>query len=103
MLQHVTGEHFRPLLDQPCPLHLPDGSQLPIQIESVDERPRSRLSQDHRISFNVQLRSLAPTDFIDGLCSLDLPGAQRLENLFVSREPAMGRDERFGYYCIVFN
>jgi hypothetical protein len=103
MLQHLTGEQFQPLLDQPHSMRLPDGQELPIQIHAIAERPRSRLSDTHRMAFSVQLRSLAPTDFIDGPCSLQLSATQRLEDVFVSREPAMGRDERFGYYCIVFN
>lgn len=102
MLEHVTREHFQPLLNQPCPLLLPDGTQLSIEIQAIEERPRSHLPESARMAFSVMLRSLEPTDFVDGLCSLDVPG-ERLNNVFVSREPAMGRDANLGYYCIVFN
>lgn len=103
MLQQVSNEHFLALLNQPCPLHLPDGSQLPVQIDSVDSRPQARLPESPRLPFNVQLRSLQPTDFVDGLCALELPQLGRVEAIFVSREPALGRDPALGYFNIIFN
>jgi hypothetical protein len=51
----------------------------------------------------VQLRSLQPTDFIDGLCALELPQLGRVEAIFVSREPPLGRDPALGYFNIIFN
>ncbi len=103
MLQQVSSEHFQPLMKQHCPLHLPDGSQLPIQIEAIELRPQSRLPENARIPFNVRLQSLEPTDFVDGLCTLELPQLGHVEAVFVSREPAMGRDPSLGYYNIIFN
>lgn len=103
MLQQVCNEHFQPLVARPCPLQLPDGSLLPVQVESIQLRPQSRLPENTRIPFNVQLRSLQPTDFIDGLCALELPQLGRVEALFVSREPPLGRDPAQGYFNIVFN
>jgi len=103
MLQQVSSEHFQSLLDQPCPLHLPDGSQLPVQVESIELRPQSRLPENTRIPFNVLLRSLQPTDFVDGPCALDLPQLGRVDAVFVSREPPLGRDPALGYFNIVFS
>ncbi|QXI28709.1 hypothetical protein [Pseudomonas vanderleydeniana] len=103
MLQHVSSEHFQSLLDQPCPLYLPDGSQLQILIEAIEPRPKAQLPEMSRVPFNVQLHSLHPTDFVDGLCNLELPGIGLLEGIFVSREPALGRDQALGYFNIVFN
>ncbi|BBP74032.1 hypothetical protein CCU68_33430 [Pseudomonas gingeri NCPPB 3146 = LMG 5327] len=103
MLQQVSNEHFQPLVDQPCPLHLPDGSLLPVQVESIRLRPQSQLPESSRVPFNVMLRSLGPTDFVDGLCALELPQVGRLDAVFVSREPPLGRDPALGYFNIVFN
>ncbi|WP_017902361.1 hypothetical protein [Pseudomonas asplenii] len=103
MLQHVSSEHFQPLLDQPSLLHLPDGSQLQVRIEAIGLRPKAQLPEISRMPFTVQLHSLQPTDFVDGLCSLELPQTGLLEGIFVSREPALGRDPALGYFNIVFN
>lgn len=103
MLHQVSSEHFQPLLEQPCALHLPDGSQLPIRIEAIRLRPEARLPEISRVPFMVLLHSLQPTDFVDGLCGLELPQTGRLEGIFVSREPALGRDPALGYFNIVFN
>jgi len=103
MLQQVSSEHFQPLVNQPCSLQLPDGSQLPIQIEAIELRPQSRLPENARIPFSVTLHSLEPTDFIDGLCALELPQLGRVDAVFVSREPALGRDPALGYFNIIFN
>lgn len=102
MLNLVTLEHFRPLLARTSVLYLPDGSALPIQVQSLRETPDATLPGALRGAFSVRLSSLGPTDFVDGLCRLPLPGAT-LEQVFVSREPAMGRDSERGYFCIVFN
>ncbi len=103
MLQQVSNEHFQPLVNQSCPLHLPDGSLLKVQVESIQLHPRAQLPQSPRLPFNVMLRSLEPTDFVDGLCALELPQLGRLDEVFVSREPPLGRDPTLGYFNIVFN
>jgi hypothetical protein len=53
--------------------------------------------------FSVEFNSLKPTEFVDGLCSLELPELGQVENIFVSRVPAMGRDPDVGYFYIAFN
>ncbi|GFM68520.1 hypothetical protein K5D34_13710 [Pseudomonas cichorii] len=103
MLQDITVEHFRTLLGSTCSLQLDDGSQLPIAISSIDEKPLARLSDNQRLPFSVSLNSLEPSAFVDGLCALDLPELGRLEEIFVSRVPPMGRDANLAYYCISFN
>ena len=102
MLNLVTSEHFRPLLNCNSMLYLPDGSALPIQIQHLTESPKATLPGSPRGAFSVLFESLGPTDFVDGLCRLPLVDTC-LEQVFVSREPAMGRDEQRGYFCIVFN
>ncbi|MBX8494594.1 DUF6916 family protein [Pseudomonas cichorii] len=103
MLQNITVEHFRPLLGSTCSLQLDDGSQLPIAISSIDEKPLARLSDNQRLPFSISLNSLEPSAFVDGLCALELPELGRLEEIFVSRVPPMGRDANLAYYCISFN
>ena len=102
MLNLVTLEHFRPLLERTSVLYLPDGSALPIQVQRLTDAPKASLPGSPRGAFSVLLKSLVPTDFIDGLCRLPLADTC-LEHVFVSREPAMGRDAGRGYFCIVFN
>ena len=102
MLNVVTLEQFRPLLAQPSVLYLPDGSALQIQVQGLRPAPEASLPGSAREGFSVSLNSLGPTDFVDGLCRLPLPD-MCLEQVFVSREPAMGRDGERGYFCIVFN
>ncbi|RMM08089.1 hypothetical protein ALQ84_101978 [Pseudomonas caricapapayae] len=53
--------------------------------------------------FNVSLESLEPSAFVDGSCSVELPALGLLRDVFVSRVPALGRDESLAYYCISFN
>lgn len=102
MLNLMTLNHFQPLLNQTSVLYLPDGSALPIQIQRLTHAPKASLPGGSRTAFSVLLESLVPTDFVDGLCRLPM-GDTCLENVFVSREPAMGRDTQRGYFCIVFN
>lgn len=102
MLNLVTPEHFRPLLERASVLYLPDGSALPVKIQSLTDAPKASMPGSSRAAFRVLLESLTPTDFIDGLCCLPLMDTC-LEHVFVSREPAMGRDSQRGYFCIVFN
>lgn len=103
MLQDITVEHFRTLLGSTCSLRLSDGSQLPIAISSIDEKPLARLSGNQRLPFCVGLDSLEPSNFVDGLCALELPELGKLKDVFVSRVPPLGRDENLAYYCISFN
>jgi hypothetical protein len=45
---------------------------------------------------SVELNSLKPTDFVDG-CALELPEPGQVQDILVSRVPAMGRDPAVGY------
>ncbi|WP_210642300.1 MULTISPECIES: hypothetical protein [unclassified Pseudomonas] len=103
MLEQVHSRHFQPLLGQTSSLTLPDGSSLPVRIESLEETPRSKMPNTERIPFSVEFNSLESTDFVDGLCALQVPELGRLEGVFVSRIPPMGRDPALGYFYIAFN
>ncbi|WHS60592.1 hypothetical protein [Pseudomonas sp. G2-4] len=103
MLQQVHSRHFQPLLGQASSLTLPDGSQLPVRFENLEETPRAKMPNAERMPFSVELNSLGSTAFVDGLCGLEVPGLGRLEGVFVSRIPPMGRDPTLGYFYIAFN
>jgi hypothetical protein len=103
MLQQVHSHHFQPLLGQTSSLTLPDGSSLPVRIESLAQTPRSKLPNSERMPFSVEFNSLESTDFVDGLCALEVPELGRLEGVFVSRIPPIGRDPALGYFYIAFN
>lgn len=103
MLQQVQHQHFQTLLGKTRTLRLPDGSELPIHIDSLEESPRARMPKSERMPFRVEFNSLQPTEFVDGLCTLELPELGYVEDIFVSRVPAMGRDPGVGYFYIAFN
>jgi hypothetical protein len=103
MQQQVNGNHFRQLLGTPSLLYLEDGSELPVSIDSVEDAPKARLSESSRMPFGVALSSSQSTAFVDGPCAIDLPGLGRVEGIFVSRTPALGRDANRAYFYITFN
>ncbi|CAN1593687.1 hypothetical protein LOY35_01035 [Pseudomonas sp. B21-028] len=103
MLQAVHSHHFQPLLGQTSHLTLPDGSCLPVRIETLEHAPRAKMPHTERMPFSVEFNSLQATDFVDGLCALEVPELGRLEGVFVSRIPPMGRDPAVGYFYIAFN
>ncbi|OYQ16576.1 hypothetical protein B7L09_16470 [Pseudomonas mandelii] len=103
MLQLVQSQHFQTLLGKTGTLRLPDGSELPIHIDTLEETPRSQMPKSERMPFSVGVNSLEPTAFVDGLCTLELPELGQVEGIFVSRVPAMGRDPGKGYFYIAFN
>ncbi|MET0844801.1 MAG: hypothetical protein ABWY46_01280 [Pseudomonas sp.] len=103
MLQQVQSQHFEALLGRTGTLRLPDGSELPIHIDTLEETPRSRMPNSERVPFSVEFNSLEPTEFVDGLCALELPELGQVQDIFVSRVPTMGRDPGKGYFYIAFN
>ncbi|MGI4839512.1 MAG: hypothetical protein ACRYF9_18035 [Janthinobacterium lividum] len=103
MLETIQDRHFRSLLGRITTLRLPDGRQLPIHIDSLEQQLRAQLPNSERVPFGVGLNSLGPTDFIDGLCTLELPELGAVQDIFVSRVPPMGRDPALGYFHIAFN
>jgi hypothetical protein len=103
MLQSVQSQHFQALLGRIGTLHLPDGTELPIHIDELAEKPLAQMRYSERMPFSVELSSLQPTEFVDGLCALELPELGRVNDIFVSRVPPMGRDPKLAYFHITFN
>ncbi|WP_024619662.1 DUF6916 family protein [Pseudomonas kilonensis] len=103
MLQQVHSRHFQPLLGQTGRLTLPDGSCLPVRFETLEETPRAKMPNTERMPFSVEFNSLESTAFVDGLCGLEVPELGKIEGVFVSRIPPMGRDPTLGYFYIAFN
>lgn len=103
MLRSIESQHFQALLKHTTQLHLPDGQVLEVRVESVSENPRGRIPENPRMPFSVALTSLAPSDFVHGLCAIELADHGRLEGVFVSRVPALGRNPELAYLDVVFN
>lgn len=103
MLQSVNSQHFQALLGRVGTLHLPDDSALQIHIGELEEKPLAKMRYSERMPFCVELSSLEPTEFVDGLCALELPELGRVEGIFVSRVPAMGRNPALAYFHVTFN
>lgn len=103
MLNAITIEHFRQIEGTTCVLQLSDNSTLPVTIDEVREKPLARMSDNSRMPFQVTMTSLAPSEFIDGQCVIELPQVGPVQGIFVSRVPALGRDENLAYYHISFN
>ncbi|PTT26665.1 hypothetical protein [Pseudomonas sp. HMWF021] len=103
MLQTVKSQNFEALLGRIATLHLPDGSALQVHIGHLEHTPSAKMRYSERIPFSVELNSLEPTGFVDGLCALELPELGRVQEIFVSRVPPMGRDPQLAYFHISFN
>ncbi|MCY0111070.1 MULTISPECIES: hypothetical protein [Pseudomonas] len=103
MLQSVQSQHFQALLGRIGTLHLPDGSTLQVHIGQLEENPSAKMRYSERMPFSVELNSVEPTEFVDGLCALELPELGRVQGIFVSRVPPMGRDPQLAYFHITFN
>ncbi|MFJ2479368.1 DUF6916 family protein [Pseudomonas sp. NPDC087598] len=103
MLQSVKSQHFQALLGRIGTLYLPDGGTLQIHIGELEEKPLAKMRYSERMPFCVELNTLAPTEFVDGLCALELPELGRVEGIFVSRVPPMGRDPAMAYFHVTFN
>lgn len=106
MLDRLEATHFIPLVDQPHQLTLPDGQTLAVRIDSVREQPLARMPDapaHRRQPFSVTFTALEPTDFEDGLCTLELPGIGCVRDIWIGRMAALGRDHAGAYFQIVFN
>lgn len=57
MLQAVQSHHFQTLLGQTVVLRLPDGSELPVQFEHLEDSPRARMRNSERMPFSVEFNS----------------------------------------------
>ncbi|MDH0897655.1 MULTISPECIES: hypothetical protein [unclassified Pseudomonas] len=102
MLHQVEACHFQPLLGIVHPLLLSDGRVLEVRIDQIDLKPQSQMPGS-RMPFAVALSVAGQTDFVDGLCALELPEIGMLDGLFVSRVPNMGRDAGTAYFQVAFN
>ncbi|KAA0069864.1 hypothetical protein [Rhodanobacter sp. T12-5] len=106
MLDRLEAKHFTPLVDQPYQLTLPDGHVLAVRIDSVREQPLARMPDapaERRLPFLVTLTALEPTDFVDGLCALELPELGCVRDIWIGRMAALGRDHAGAYFQIAFN
>ncbi len=104
MLEAIDASHFEALRGQMQPFDTASGERLQLRIDAVTSKPLSSApdARVQRIPFTVTLTG-AQTPFIEGLCSVELPGIGRVENIMVSRQASLGRDAQTAYFQILFN
>ncbi len=106
MLDRLNAARFLPSEGRVCALHLPDGSSLPIMIDSVSEKPQYRnpyAPEGQRLPFSIAFTAQKPTHFEDGICALELVDGEKIEGIFVSRVAPLGRDPALAYFQLIFN
>lgn len=106
MLELVDAAYFTPSTGQLCTLQLPDGSALPVLVDSVNVKAHYRnpyAPEQQRLPFIVTLTAQQATDFLEGPCAIDLPQRERLEGVYISRLAPLGRDPAGAYFQVVFS
>jgi len=110
MLDKICSDDFMPLLGQTCYLHAAPYPELALQVHAVRQNPRAQnpYLQDNRVPFIVELTADPLTPLVDVVGQLRLPASastvQRiLEDINISRTGAMGRDNQFSYFQLIFN
>ena len=106
MLELVDAAYFNPSTGKVCALRLPDGSILPVLVDSVNVKAQYRnpyAPEQERLPFIVTLTAQQTTGFIEGPCAIDLEQRGRLEGVYVSRLAPLGRDPGGAYFQMVFS
>ncbi|WP_434632140.1 hypothetical protein [Chromobacterium sp. CV08] len=111
MLDTLRSEDFAPLLGHCCRFCAAPWPEVELQVQSILQKPRSQVPGREgceRTPFVVELVATASTDMVDGVGTLRLPAtddlpARTLENVWISRTGAMGRDRRYCYFQLPFN
>lgn len=106
MLEHISSEHFMPLIDKPCEL-LVEQAELAVTttVLSVKEYPKALPSDPkpgQNIPFSVLLRGPLDPSFNWAMCNIRGEGLPVLENIMVNRIVPVD-SEPGAYYQIVFN
>lgn len=87
-------------------MRLPDGGTLPMLIDNVTVKAQHRnpyAPEQQRLPFIVTLTAQQATSFIEGPCTIELEKRGRLEDVYVIRVAALGRDPAGAYFQIVFS
>lgn len=106
ILELVDAAYFIPSTGQVCALQLPDGSMLPVLVDSVNVKAQYRnpyAPEQHRLPFIVTLSAQQATGFVEGPCAIDLVQRGRLDDVYVSRLAPLGRDPAGAYFQMVFS
>ncbi|HWW04668.1 DUF6916 family protein [Collimonas sp.] len=106
MLELVDAAYFSPSTGKVCAMQLPDGSMLPVLVDSVNVKSQYRnpyAPEQQRLPFIVTLTAQQTTAFIEGPCAIDLEQRGRLEEVYVLRVAPLGRDPAGAYFQIVFS
>lgn len=111
MLDTLSSEDFTPLLGQCCRFRAAPWPEVELQVQSIRQKPLSQVpgrEESERMPFVVELVATADTELVDAVGQLQLPAAgelpaRTLDNVWISRTGAMGRDRRYCYFQLPFN
>ncbi|WP_047250396.1 hypothetical protein [Chromobacterium subtsugae] len=111
MLAELRSEDFAPLLGQSCLFSVEQQPELELRIQTVRQKPLAQVpgrEDTQRTPFVVELVAARATELVDAVGTLNLPAAdglpeRRLENVWISRTGAMGRDRQYCYFQLPFN
>ncbi|UDM17747.1 hypothetical protein [Vogesella sp. XCS3] len=109
MLANIQAEDFMPLLGQPCLMcNEQFAAGITLHIQAIRLRPLAQLPGSARSPFVVELAMPEPAPMGDLQGQLRLPAAVggpeiTLDEVWVGRVAAAGRDPAWAYFQLPFN
>ncbi|QEL57005.1 DUF6916 family protein [Chromobacterium paludis] len=111
MLNTLRSEDFQPLIGQACRFQAPQQAEIELRIQAVRDKPLSQVpgwETEQRMPFVVELVASETTQLVDAVGRLRLPASgtqpeRVLEDVWISRTGAMGRDRSLYYFQLPFN
>jgi hypothetical protein len=111
MLDIICSDDFMPLLGQYCYLNAPPYPELALQVSAVRQKPLAQIPHQkgkNRVPFIVELMTSTSTPAVDVVGELRLPASEStaekiVEGVNISRTGAMGRDNQYSYFQLIFN
>ncbi|POZ59954.1 hypothetical protein [Chromobacterium alticapitis] len=112
MLDQLQSEDFLPLIGQSCRFQSQQQPEVELRIQSVRQKPLSQVpgwETTQRTPFVVELVAGDTASLlVDAVGRLQLPATadlpeRVLDNVWISRTGAMGRDRSYCYFQLPFN
>ncbi|UTH76154.1 hypothetical protein [Chromobacterium sp. IIBBL 290-4] len=111
MLDKLRSEDFAPLIGKNCTFRVLQMPDVELRIQSIREKPLSQVpgrEGQYRTPFVVEMVAAGEAQLVDAVGQLSLPQTdsqqqRTLENVWISRTGAMGRDRDFSYFQLTFN
>ncbi|AXE29659.1 hypothetical protein DK842_06965 [Chromobacterium phragmitis] len=111
MLDTLSCEDFAPLIGHSCRFQAHPLPELELKVQSIRQKPLSQVPGREgveRTPFVVELVAASQTDLVDAVGRLSLPAVgalpeRTLDNVWISRTGAMGRDRSHCYFQLPFN